>query len=57
MEESWNDKNNWWNKVGTMTEQDIEALPNEYIRKFGSFIIRIEEMQKEAHTELNKDLH
>lgn len=40
-----------------MSQDDIEALPNEYIRKFGSFIIRMEEMQQEAHTELNKDLH
>lgn len=40
VEENWRDKNNWWNKVQTMTQDQIEALPNEYIRKFGSFIIK-----------------
>lgn len=45
MQESWNDKTNWWNRVKSMTQEDIENLPNEYIKKFGSFIIRHEEMQ------------
>ena len=38
-----------------MTQDQIEALPNEYIRKFGSFIFRATEMQREAHEEINKD--
>jgi len=42
--------------VQTMTQDQIEALPNEYIRKFGSFIQKAEEMQREAHTEINQDL-
>jgi hypothetical protein len=57
MEETWQDKNNWWNRVANMTEQEIESLPNEYVRKFGSFIIRMEEMQKEAHTDVNRNLN
>ena len=57
IEETWRDKNNWWNRVQTMTQEEIEALPNEYIRKFGTFIIRAKEMQQEAHTEVNKDLN
>ena len=44
MDESWKDKKNWWNKVGTMTDEEIETLPNEYIRKFGSFIFRVQEV-------------
>ena len=56
MEESWKDNKNWWNKIATMTDDEIETLPNEYIRKFGSFIIRFEEMQQVAHTEVNKSL-
>jgi hypothetical protein len=56
LEESWNDKNNWWNKIPNMSEDEIDTLPNEYIRKFGSYIFRVQEMQKITHTEVNKDL-
>ena len=56
MEESWKDNKNWWNKITTMTEDEIETLPNEYIRKFGSFLIRYSEMQQIAHTDVNKSL-
>jgi len=56
MEESWNDKNNWWNRVQTMSTEEIETLPNEYVRKFGSFIIRHQEMQQEAHVEVSRSL-
>jgi hypothetical protein len=54
IEESWAGKNNWWNKVAQMTEEDIDMLPNEYLRKFGTFIVKTEEMQKIAHEEVNK---
>ena len=56
MEETWNDKNNWWNRVQTMTTEEIETLPNEYVRKFGSFIIRHQEMQQDAHVEVSRQL-
>ena len=56
MEESFNDKKNWWNKITTMTDDEIETLPNEYIRKFGSFIIRHQEMQQVAKLNVNKEL-
>jgi hypothetical protein len=56
MEESWRDGKNWWNKINTMTDDEIETLPNEYIRKFGSFIIRYQEMQQVAHTDVNQTL-
>ena len=56
MEETWSDKTNWWNRVQTMTEEEIENLPNEYVKKFGSFIIRHEEMQQEAHVEVSREL-
>ena len=56
MEETWSGKTNWWNRVQTMTEDEIENLPNEYVKKFGSFIIRHQEMQQEAHVEVSRDL-
>lgn len=39
-----------------MTEEQLDALPNEYIKKFGTFIFKAEEMQAIAHDEINKDL-
>ena len=57
MEEAFNDNKNWWNKIATMTDDEIETLPNEYIRKFGSFIIRYNEMQQVSHVDVNKSLN
>ena len=56
MEETWKDNKNWWNKVVNMTEDEIDTLPNEYIRKFGSFIFRVQEMKLNATQQVNKEL-
>jgi hypothetical protein len=56
VEESWTDKNNWWNKVAQMKEEEIDVLPNEYLRKFGTFILKTDEMQKIAHEEYSKSM-
>jgi hypothetical protein len=56
VEESWTDKNNWWNKVAQMKEEEIDVLPNEYLRKFGTFILKTDEMQKIAHEEHSKSM-
>jgi hypothetical protein len=45
LEESWNDKNNWWNRLATMKDEELDLLPDAYIRKFGSFFIRKREME------------
>lgn len=55
MDDAIADKTNWWNKVKEMTPEQLEELPNEYIRKFGSFIQKIEEAQQESHLEDNID--
>ena len=51
------DKQSWWNKIKSMSAEQLEELPNEYIRKFGSFVQKIEEIQKETHTDDNKDVY
>lgn len=56
VEESWADEKNWWNRISNMSTEEMEVLPNEYVRKFGSFIIKTEEIQKIAQEEWNKDL-
>jgi hypothetical protein len=40
--------------MGLMKEEEIDVLPNEYLRKFGTFILKTEEMQKISHEEHNK---
>ena len=45
IEESFTDKNAWWNKVKTMKEDEIEQLPDEYVRKFGAYIVKASEME------------
>ena len=57
MEEAFNDQKNWWNKITTMTDDEMDTLPNEYMRKFGSFIIRYQEMQQVAHTDVNQQIN
>ena len=44
IEENWNSSGTWWSKVKTMTPEEIESLPNEYLRKFGSYIVKTWEM-------------
>ena len=49
--ESWNDPKAWWNKVKTLTSDEIEMLPEEYLIKFGNFIRGVEDLQKVSHVE------
>ena len=39
-DEGFKDKNTWWNKLSTMTEDELDQLPPEIIRKFGVFMIK-----------------
>jgi hypothetical protein len=59
IDEEWSNKNNWWNKLQTMSQDDVEVLPNEYVKKFGSFIIRFKENQLVARLDdnLNSDMY
>lgn len=38
-----------------MTEDEIELMPNEYVLKFGTFVLKSKEMQMIAAEEVNKD--
>ena len=45
MEEYWLDPKNWWNKIKTMSETEIDLLPDSYLIKFGTFLIKSQENQ------------
>lgn len=51
-----NDQNAWWNKIAKMTEDEMDQLPSEIIKKFAVRIIKTEELHDEAHLEQNKDI-
>jgi len=40
MEEYWLDPKNWWNKIKNMSETEIDLLPDSYLMKFGTFLIK-----------------
>ena len=39
------DKNTWWGRIEAMTEDDMDSLPDEVLKKYQSIIIKGEEMQ------------
>ena len=39
-----------------MSQEEMDTLPNEYVRKYGTFILKAQDMQKEARTEINQDV-
>ena len=48
------DNNLWWNKIRTMSEEELRVLPPSYVMKFGSFVNRIQENKIETHLSVNK---
>ena len=53
-ESYYKDKKTWWNKLPTLDEDQLDQLPYEYIKKFGSFMNKAKEIQDEVHLEINK---
>ena len=37
-----------------MSEDELEVLPTEFIKKFGSFMIKVDNHARETHTDFNK---
>ena len=50
------DNNLWWNKIKTMSEEELNVLPESFVMKFGSFLHRIRENRMLMHLEKNKYL-
>jgi len=42
---------NWWNKLATMTDLEIKALPLHIQKKYLSIIHKIDEFEKQLHME------
>ena len=52
-EDSWKDPKAWWNKLSTLTEQEIDLLPNHLMWKYGGRLHRIQEVEAMANLERN----
>lgn len=49
-----NDENAWWNKLVTMTEEELKLMPMGFIKKYGSYISNMARYDKEFHLDENK---
>lgn len=43
------DSNLWWNRLKDMPEEEMQLMPMSYIKKFGSFLIKIDDEHKTQH--------
>lgn len=49
-----NDESNWWHTVKTMSEEDIELLPYSFMKKYGTFVKKLQEHERMVYTEESK---
>ena len=35
------DENNWWNRLSSMSEHEIELMPYGFIKKYGTFVRKV----------------
>jgi hypothetical protein len=52
--EMFEDETNWWNKLKTMTNDEMELMPYGFIKKYGTYMLKIREHQQIAHVDENK---
>jgi len=52
--EIFTEENNWWNKLKSMNEDELELMPYGFIKKYGTFMLKIKENQQQAHLESNQ---
>ena len=55
MDDVAKDKSTWWGRIESMSQDDMENLPDDVLKKYSSFIIKQEEMQMEMQLEENKN--
>ena len=53
-DEAWSSKNKWWNKLATMSKEEMELLPHSIVRKYGVFLEFMQRYQAEAHLDENR---
>ena len=51
------DPNHWWNKLQTLTEDEMKLMPMGFIRKYGSYISNLQRYDREFHMDENKHVN
>tara|TARA_B110000285_G_C15054310_1_gene578704 strand:- start:977 stop:1222 length:246 start_codon:yes stop_codon:yes gene_type:complete len=41
--EMFEDEDNWWNKLKTMDDDELELMPYGFIKKYGTYMLKIKE--------------
>jgi len=54
-EETWADENNWWNKMKTLSDNDIDLMPYSFVKKYGAFLLQFRDFQRMQHTDESRD--
>ena len=49
--EVWAEENNWWNRLKTMSERDIDLMPMGFIKKYGSFFNHMRDVDNMVKTD------
>ena len=56
-EDYLNDPQSWWNKLQTLTEDEMKLMPMGFIKKYGSYITNLQRYDREFHMEENKEIY
>jgi hypothetical protein len=49
------DETTWWNKLKNMTEDEMDMMPYGFIKKYGTFMLKIKENQEIQHLDSNRE--
>ena len=49
-----NDQTSWWNKLRTMTQEEMNLMPLGFIKKYDSYITNMQRYEREFYLEENK---
>jgi hypothetical protein len=49
------DENLWWNKITTMSAEDLDLLPMSFLKKYGTFLNSIRDQHKLENQQISRD--
>ena len=55
--DAYNGENKWWNKLAEMSREDMELLPHNFVRKYGSYLEFMQRYDAEARLDENRRLN
>ena len=43
----------WWNRLKTMSAEELDLLPFGFLKKYGTFLMAIDDFQRELKTDVS----